>query len=300
MDLAEIAASHVDGHADDYVNLAIGVLAGGRRHIVGDGIFRIASISKIFTALAYADSVCRDEVELDAGTPLADPAVTLRHLATHTSGLASAAWVPDADTVDELFEGVRGIELAAPPGELWAYSNLGATLLSHAVARRAGADYEELVRERIARPLGLTDTVLDLSPEQAKRLRPGHTETFAPARTPTLPVYAGSGGFHSTVEDLLTLLAAHVAAAPGSPYALVQQRTTGYRDGPAAMGLGWLIDPLPDTGVEVLWHNGALPGYRSYAGFIREAGLAAVVLTNTSRSVDDIGRRILADMVART
>ena len=43
---------------------------------------------------------------------------------------------------------------------------------------------------------------------------------------------------------------------------------------------------------------GTLPGYRSYVGFVAGAGCAVAVLTNTSRSVDDIGRGILAALLA--
>jgi CubicO group peptidase (beta-lactamase class C family) len=263
---------------------AIGTISHGRREITDDGIYRIASISKVLTALTFAETVCRGEVTPDA---LLDRGITLRHLATHTSGLPTTAWVEDARTPEDLMAGAAAIELEAEPGEHWAYSNLSATLLGHHTAAAAGTDYETLVRERVTEPLAMADTVLDLSAEQVPRLRTGSKPT------PTLPLYAPSGGYYSTVADLLTLLDAHLTAGPGSAYQLVQQQTTGFRDGPAAMGLGWIVDPLPGSGTTVLWHNGSLPGYRSYLGFVPDTGIAVAVLTNTEDPVTDLGVEIL-------
>jgi D-alanyl-D-alanine-carboxypeptidase/D-alanyl-D-alanine-endopeptidase len=267
---------------------AIGTISAGRREITSDGIYRIASISKVLTALALAETVRRGEATLDAP---AERGITLRHLATHTSGIPTAAWVDGAQTVEDVLVGAAGVALEAAPGEHWAYSNLGATVLGHRTAALAGTDYETLVRERVTEPLGMPDTVLDLSADQADRWR------TSPAPTPTLPLYAPSGGYYSTVTDLLTLLDAHLNATPGSAYDLVQQQVTGYRDGPAAMGLGWIVDPLPDSGATVFWHNGSLPGYRSYLGFVPTAGVAVAVLTNTENPVTDLGIEVLDRLV---
>jgi hypothetical protein len=46
----------------------------------------------------------------------------------------------------------------------------------------------------------------------------------------------------------------------------------------------------------MIWHNGALPGYRSFAGYVRDPACAIVVLTNTSRSVDELAHAVLAGL----
>jgi serine-type D-Ala-D-Ala carboxypeptidase/endopeptidase len=59
------------------------------------------------------------------------------------------------------------------------------------------------------------------------------------------------------------------------------------------VGLGWLIARPPGTAGPVLWHNGGTGGFRSFAALAREPGTAVVVLSNTTRSVDRLGLRLL-------
>ena len=163
--------------------IAHGNLAkGDPRTLDGDTIFEIGSISKVFTSLVLADMVSRKEVTLD------DPAakylpehvrmpersgkpITLLDLATHSSGLPNVPSNmtrkdpanPYADySVDDLYEFLSGYTLPRDPGSEVEYSNLGAGLLGHILACRAGTDYESLVRSRITRPLGMPDTGITL------------------------------------------------------------------------------------------------------------------------------------------
>ncbi len=302
-----IIAKHLSANRDEYVDLGIGVISGTQRHIGGvDGraIFRIASISKVFTSLALAAAVERGEIRLDdeAGRHLPGfelptwhgEQILVGHLATHSAGFRSDEWPDDDGTLEGLARALTGVRLATRPGERWAYSNLGASLLANLLAIRAGTGFDELVRQRVCEPLGLHDTVLRLDAEQQQRLRIGHDAAQQPTTTPDLPLHAGAGGFYSTIDDLLTLLAAHVAPTGnpiGAMCALVAQpRLTRDGDG-LRMGLGWLIDG------NVTWHNGALPGYRSYAGFTGRNGV--VVLTNTTKSIDGIGPSVLEDLTTR-
>jgi CubicO group peptidase (beta-lactamase class C family) len=59
------------------------------------------------------------------------------------------------------------------------------------------------------------------------------------------------------------------------------------------VGLGWLMVRLPAAAGPVLWHNGGTSGFRSFAAVARESGTAVVVLSNTARSVDRLGLRLL-------
>ena len=67
--------------------------------------------------------------------------------------------------VDQLYEFLSGYTLPRDPGDKFEYSNLGAGLLGHALARRAGTDYETLVRRRITAKLGMTNTAITLTPD---------------------------------------------------------------------------------------------------------------------------------------
>jgi D-alanyl-D-alanine-carboxypeptidase/D-alanyl-D-alanine-endopeptidase len=60
-----------------------------------------------------------------------------------------------------------------------------------------------------------------------------------------------------------------------------------------AIGLGWTRLPFPGTQHELLFHNGATGGFRSFAGFVPATHTAVVVLSNSARSVDALGFRTL-------
>jgi D-alanyl-D-alanine-carboxypeptidase/D-alanyl-D-alanine-endopeptidase len=59
------------------------------------------------------------------------------------------------------------------------------------------------------------------------------------------------------------------------------------------VGLGWLCAHRPRAAGPVLWHNGGTSGFRSFAAVARDAGTAVVVLSNSARSVDRLGLRLL-------
>jgi D-alanyl-D-alanine-carboxypeptidase/D-alanyl-D-alanine-endopeptidase len=115
-------------------------------------------------------------------------AITLLHLATHTSGLPrlpdnlqpARAENPFAEyAVNDLYAFLSGFELQRDPGAELVYSDTGMGLLGQAIAHTAGTDYESLVIERICRPLGMDSTRITLSPE----LRPEWQWDTAPQAT---------------------------------------------------------------------------------------------------------------------
>jgi len=188
--------------------VAYGSLANGDpRPLDGDTIFEIGSISKVFTSLLLADMVNCREVTLD------DPAakhlpekvkmperngrsITLLDLSTHTSGLPNIPGNlkpkdpgnPYAGySVDDLYQFLSGYELTRDPGSEFEYSNLGAGLLGHLLAYRAGTDYESLIRTRITRVLGMPGTGITLTPSMQQRMATGHNAMLASARTGTFP-----------------------------------------------------------------------------------------------------------------
>src|SRR4029077_13067143 len=88
------------------------------------------------------------------------------------------------------------------------YSNLGAGLLGHLLACRAGTDYESLIRIRITRALSMPDTGITLSPSMKQRMATGHNALLAPAPSWDLPTLAGAGALRSSANDMLTFLEA--------------------------------------------------------------------------------------------
>ena len=275
-------------------------------------LFEIGSITKAFTGVLLADAVVRKEVALEdpisrflpekvkaldyQGTP-----ISLLHLATHTAGLPPLPGNfrskdpnnPYADyTVQELYDFLSGYALPRKPGEKSDYSNLGAGLLGHLLAHRAGKSYEELLVERICGPLGLADTRIGLTPEQRGRLARGHGADGELVANWDLPTLAGAGAIRSSAADMARFVRANLEPT-GTPLAEALRLSHTPRfvvAGDTSMGLGWHIN----TRAKTIWHNGQTGGYHSFTGFIPERRAAVVVLANSATElVDAVGANVL-------
>lgn len=312
------------------VGIVVGVIGpGGRRLIAyghlekgdprplnGDTIFEIGSATKVFTSLLLADMVQRGEIALDDPVSKYLPpsvkmperngrSITLVDLATHTSGLPRMPTNftpkdianPYADySVEQLYQFLSSYQLTRDIGSRFEYSNLGGGLLGHVLARRAGTDYETLVRSRICDPLGMNSTRITLTPEMKARLAVGHDQGLESVENWDLPTLAGAGALRSTANDLLTFLAANLgytksSLAPAMAAMLKVRRPTGQPG--LEIALGWHVFTV--NGREIIWHNGGTGGYRSFIGFDPKARIGVVALSNTSTAVgvDDIGRHLL-------
>lgn len=169
---------------------------------------------------------------------------------------------------------------------------MGVALLGEALAARAGQTYEQLLTERVLAPLGMGCTAITVPPLGAQRLLPGYSRRGR-QRPPIEDFLAPAGSLRSSVADMLTFLTACLQPPPGQlgeALHLAQQPHARISRG-ANVGLCWL---RLDAGRRpVVWHNGGTWGYRAFAGLSPAGATAAVVLTNSARSVDSIGLRLL-------
>ena len=327
-EIRAILAERVDTHHQS-VGIVAGVIEPTGRRIVsygqrskgdaapvdGDTIFEIGSMTKVFTSLLLADAIGRGEVALTDPVAKFLPAsvkvperggrlITLQDLATHTSGLPRLPTNfapkdpsnPYADySVEQMYQFLSGYQLTRDIGSQYEYSNLAVGLLGHALTRRAGLDYEALVRARITAPLGMPHTAVTLSSDMRARLAQGHNPALDPVANWDLPTLAGAGALRSSANDMLTFLAA--AMDERSPLARAFATMLATRR-PASAGmevaLGWHILKTPDG--EIIWHNGGTGGYRTWMGYEPRSRVGVVVLTNagTPAGPDDIGRHLLA------
>jgi CubicO group peptidase (beta-lactamase class C family) len=297
--------------------IAHGPLANGAKaEVDGDTLFEIGSATKVFTALLLADMVQKGEVALTdpvakylpAGTKMPErggKAITLEHLATHTSGLPRLPsnlapkdpGNPYADyTPTELYAFLSTYELTRDPGARYEYSNLGAGLLAHVLALRAGTDLETLYRKRIWDPLGMKSTSIRIPAAMQVRLAKGHDQMLRPAGNWDFSALAGAGAIRSTANDMLTFLAAAMGLkkTPLSKAMASMTATRRKTDMPGVdIALGWHVSNV--NGHDIIWHNGGTGGYRSFAGFDPKRRAGVVVLSNafTPAGVDDIGLHLL-------
>jgi CubicO group peptidase (beta-lactamase class C family) len=310
-----------------YAAIVVGILEDGKRRTIAYGVrgqggdsvdahteFEIGSITKVFTATLLAEMVRRGEVTLDDPISKYLPAtvrvpvrggkqITLLDLSTQHSGLPrlpgnlrpADGENPYAEYLaPDLYRYLDGYTLTRDIGKRFEYSNLGVGLLGHVLALRAGTEYETALRERVLDPLGLLDTRVTLSPAMRARLALGHTSSGRFTKNWDLGVLVGAGGLKSTADDLLTFAAAHFDSAgalfPDFAMTLRPRRAVG-STGADSIALNWLV--MRSGGQVTAWHNGGTGGYRSFLGLDPLRRRAVVVLTSTSRSVDDLGMMLI-------
>ena len=325
--LEALIIDRVGRQAHRHVGVIVGVLDGDRSGAVGFGStrrggtspgartsFQIGSVTKVFTSLLFADAVHRGEVAFDQPLRSVFPAaaphaagrpIQLADLASHTSrlprlppGLARSALRARHDpyarfTIEQLERGLS-VPPKRPAGGKPRYSNLGAGVLGEALVRATGTPYPQLVHDRIAVPLGLVDTGVELDGSESS-VAVGHTRRGRETGDWHLAALAGAGALRSSVRDLLVLLRVHLAPE-STPLEVAVRSVLVERariSRPLAVGLGWHLLDRRD-GARWWWHNGGTGGFRSFVGFDPGSTRAVAVLANDTRSVDRIGQRLLA------
>lgn len=239
---AHAAENHLPG-------LAYGVIAGGELVLSGSfgyanletkipadtrTLFRIASMSKSFTALAILQLRDQGKLVLDEPAerylpelgkltyPTSDsPRITVRHLLTHAAGFPEDNPWGDrqlADTDAELLQLVdSGVSFSRAPGVTYEYSNLGFALLGQIVQRVSGMPFTQYMDEHVFAPLGMTSTVWEYEEAPEEELAQGYGwrdgEWF---EEPLLHhgSFGAMGGLITSVEDFSRYAALHLSAWP--------------------------------------------------------------------------------------
>lgn len=270
-------------------------------------LFEIGSISKVFTGILLADAVKAGKLGFDDTLAQRLPAVkfdhattgavTLKQLATHTSCLPR---LPDNlmnvngdDPYSQydnkaMFEYLAHAKLGEQPPCAAEYSNLGFGILGVVLETAYGKPWAALVQEKIAGPLGMVDTVQELSAAQQARFaapwaggEQGHPWTFK--------AIAGAGALRSTLADM-SKLADALLAGPKGPLGHVWPLLAGdYTDMPAAGGkIGLALIHVKDSGEDSYWHNGGTGGFRSVLSVRPGSGRAVVVLVSNAAATPEV------------
>lgn len=280
-------------------------------------IFEIGSITKVFSAalwrLAVQRSECNEATTLGEvfGTErVSGPGAALRlaDLACHHSGLPrmpsnfkpARPTNPYADyTLPLALEELARWKPATTPAS-YAYSNYGFGLLGSALAERCGKDWTTLVRTRIAEPLGMKDTCVQLSEKQGVRYAQPRTAN-KPFVTWTFACMAGAGALKSSGADMLRFLQAQESCADSELLAAFESMRSESQpaSGGVRIGWGWHQQALNASGATLVWHNGGTGGSRSFCGFIPGKETAVVVLANCSAARVDETAIKLAEQLQR-
>lgn len=279
-------------------------------------VVEIGSITKAFTGILLAEMAARGEVRLDqsvsellpeAGRPSSrnGKAITLEQLSMHTSGLPrlpnnmrpANPDNPYADYgADRMYEFLRGHELRRDPGAQYEYSNLGAGLLGHVLALRAGTSFEELMRARVLAPLGMASSGTALTDQMRGRAASGHSADGDVVPRWDIPTLAGAGALRSTLDDMLGFLSANLSPADdGLGRAIAASQAPRFRVNSAlSLGLNWHRSSF--RGDTMVWHNGGTAGFRTFLGWNPRTRTGIVLLSNASQDNEDIARHVLLGM----
>jgi CubicO group peptidase (beta-lactamase class C family)/D-alanyl-D-alanine dipeptidase len=290
-----------------------------------DTVYRVGSVSKLFTDLAVMRLVERGELDLDApvsrylndfkpANPFSKP-ITLRQLMAHRSGLVREPPVghyfdPTLPTLAQTVQSLNATELVYPPESHIKYSNAAIATVGYVLERTQGEPFARYLKRTLLTPLGMDHSSFE--PEAALKQDLAHALMWTyQGREFAAPTFelgmAPAGSMYSTVNDLGRFLSVLFAGgkAPGGavvkPDTLRQMWTPqfappGTREG---FGIGFMLGEL--KGHRRIGHGGAIYGFSTELAALPDDKLGVVVIsardvTNpvTSRIADVALRHMLA------
>jgi CubicO group peptidase (beta-lactamase class C family) len=282
--------------------------------VTPDTVFRIASVTKTFTAIAIMQLWEQGLVDLDA--PAADlltgfrlvpnkselAPVTIRHLLTHTSGIGywrrlSDLFHPGVGSGDLARGPVRplsryyraGLPVEVEPGTKWVYSNHGFAVLGQIVEDVTGQPIDSYLRRNVFAPLGMHDT--DLTPPEPIRRARGYVlgvhglKAVTERGVPTL----AAGGAYSTAGDLARYAAALMHGGTNEHGTVLRPETLEimfrphFQADPRQPGMGLAFHLGEESGHRTAGHGGILPGFLSALLVAPDDHAAVIALRNTGR-----------------
>ena len=267
-------------------------------------VYRVGSVSKLFTDIAIMQLVERGQLDLDAPVtrylpdfhprnPFGAP-ITVRELMSHRAGLVREPPVGSyfdstEPSVAEVVKSLNTTELVYSPGTHTKYSNAGDTVAGAVLESVTRKPYAEYLQGAVLDPLGLRNS--SFKPESAllRSLAKGYMWTYDGRgfRAPTFELGTGpAGNMYSTVIDQARFLSALFADGRGAngpilkPATLQQMFTPQGRD--SGFGLGFALLNL--DGFKMVGHRGGIYGFSTEVLAMPEEKIGAVVMTNMDNS----------------
>lgn len=283
---------------------------GSNNQITPETLFEIGSISKTFTSMALASMVKEGKVKLSDPVQQYLPKtlkmptkngkqITLLSLANHMSGLPRLPnnmpfgdpADPYADyTLELLYDFINNFELTREIDQKLEYSNLAVGLLGHVLELIDNKTYQQVIFDRVIRPLGLSSSFVDVPESQKTLLSKGHDAGLDIVKHWQLPALAGAGAIKSNVKDMALYLKANLNPQFDFIKLTHKQTTGGVGKGPK-VGLAWFTSEHEKG--SFLWHNGGTGGFRSFIGFDQKNNKGIVILENTANGLDALGNAYL-------
>ena len=276
--------------------------------VTPETVFRIASVTKTFTATAVLMLADQGRLALDSpvtaylpSAPSSWRGITVRHLLSHSSGLAEYLDRPDfrdfvggERTLEELIGSFRERPASFSPGERDTYSNSNYILLGAIIERVTGTAFAAFVGASIFDPLGMRSTACNAPLSGVSGLAEGYEPSrsaggepdwsrLVVARPYTLSSIYAAGGCVSTVDDISrfhdALLGGRLLRAETLAHSFAPVQLAGGRLGGTSYG-GWQLDRINGRGAAM--KGGSMPGTCTWFVTVPDEGLAVILLTNRS------------------
>ena len=261
--------------------------------------FRLASVTKQFTAMAVLQLVAQGKIKLDGKISDYLPdyrkdtgeKVTIHQLLNHTSGIPSYTGLPgffqdvsrNPFKVEEFVKKYASKDLEFEPGSKFSYNNSGYFLLGAIIEKVTGKPYEQVLKENIFEPLGMKNTGYDHFDTLIQKRATGYQKAAddryinAPYLDMSIPYAAGS--LYSTVEDLYLW----DQALYGDSLLSAELKEVMFKPNLENYAYGWTIRKASfDEKIPVITHNGGINGFSTtIVRFPADKNLI-VLLDNTS------------------
>ncbi|WPU55111.1 serine hydrolase domain-containing protein [Stenotrophomonas acidaminiphila] len=280
-------------------------------------VFRLASLSKAFAGTMAGllvndgtlrwDSKVTDYVPgFQLATPEATGRLTVADVLSHRVGLPYNAYDRDIEANADYYTLTRKLAsapLKCEPGECYAYQNVAFSLIGDVVYAASGSFYEQAVERRIFKPLGMNDASLGLAGIQASpRWARPHVRSrngwVSLSPKPTYYRVAPAAGVNASASDMAQWLLAHTGHRPDVlPAPLLATLHAPLVNTPGEMRSGWRRQRLDSAGYALGWrvfdyaghtvvfHAGAVQGYRGLVALLPERDLGIAVMWNGESSV---------------
>lgn len=344
VDLREQIAAYLEkaGKARDIPGLAVAVVRDGEvfysegfgvrevgtdKPVTTSTLFAIGSTTKAFTSVLIGILV--DEGKLDWDEPVrsylhdfqlkdeyATAHLTVRDLLDHLSGLPrhDFLWYGTNLTREQLYSRLGDLDPAAELRQKWQYQNLMYMTAGILAERVTGTSWEQLLREKILDPLGMTHTVLSVEEMQrSSDYSEAHAEKHGGVvkiDMRSLDAIGPAGAINASVDEMARWLMLNLNGGEfegkriiseeslkeiHSPQAIVSPET-GVREMLFSLyGMGWMISAY--RGHRLLHHGGGIDGFITHVGLLPDDGIGIVVLSNNPSGLPQQAVLDIADMM---